>query len=215
MKILGLDLSTHIGYAVLCSEKGLLEHGTLHVPKIVTDSNYPEDYILYKRAELAAAIVHDLYVQNSPDKVIIEETNLGRNRFDQKLLEFIHCLVLAWAEGNSPEKIVDKIRYVDSSAWRKALDLRLSKEQSKHNKSVKEAKKQKKKLSGGLARGKIGKKHLSVWWCNQTFGLKLKLKDNDMADAICLAMYGLKKETQFKVSTKISPEELYEKAFKK
>jgi hypothetical protein len=36
-------------------------------------------------------------------------------------------------------------------------------------------------------RGKIGKKHLSVRYVNDIFGLDFKIKDNDIADSICLA----------------------------
>jgi hypothetical protein len=213
MKILGLDLSTHIGYSVLCSEKGLLEHGTFDIPRQGHSSEQPMDYAFYKNAEIAAAFAHKMYIENKPDFIYIEQTNAGSNRFSQKQLEFIHCMILAWGEANLPEKIIEKIRYVDTSAWRAHLKIRLSKEQSKHNKAVREARKKGQKIVGGVTRGKITSKHLAVWWSNQTFGLKLKLKDNDAADAIAVAHYGLNKEST--PTVKITPEELFTKAFVK
>lgn len=40
---------------------------------------------------------------------------------------------------------------------------------------------------------KVTYKHLAVKYVNDTFNLKLKTKDNDLADAVCLASYFLKK----------------------
>jgi hypothetical protein len=35
-------------------------------------------------------------------------------------------------------------------------------------------------------KGKVTKKHLSVRWVNETFGFNMKVKDNDICDAVCL-----------------------------
>ena len=67
---------------------------------------------------------------------------------------------------------------MDPSQWRKILEMRLSKEQKENNKLV----------SKGVKRGRITKKHLSVEMANARFNLKLKLKDNDIADACNLAV---------------------------
>lgn len=46
----------------------------------------------------------------------------------------------------------------------------------------------------GKVKGKVGTKQLSVNFVNETFSLKLKLKDNDIADAICLGAAFIKKK---------------------
>jgi hypothetical protein len=52
----------------------------------------------------------------------------------------------------------------------------MNKEDLKNNRDVKAGKK----------RGKISKKHLAVRMVNEKYGKKLKLKDNDEADAILM-----------------------------
>jgi hypothetical protein len=74
----------------------------------------------------------------------------------------------------------EKVTYVDTSRWRSVLSIKLSKEQRENNKLVKKK----------LKRGKITWKHLSVSFINERYGLKLKLKDNDQCDALCLCLYG-------------------------
>ena len=75
------------------------------------------------------------------------------------------------------------IKYVRTQSWRSAVDLKMTNDDKEHNKLVKE----------GKARGKIGKKHLSVRMVNSLFGLKLKLKDNDIADSILIGLSAYKK----------------------
>ena len=119
-----------------------------------------------------AQYVINLWVKYHPDFVVIENTQLGRNRHSQRLLEWIHKDVL---EALNFYQI--KPRYLEPSIWRCALGLRMTKEELKHNRQVKL----------GEAKGKITKKHLSVRFVNLTYGLNLLLKDNDIADAIGLA----------------------------
>lgn len=121
----------------------------------------------------------------NPDFIYIEQTNLGKNRESQKLLEFIHCSVLYILHK---EGYGQKIRYVDTSAWRSKLKVRMTKEDSAHNKLVK----------AKAIRGKITTKHLAVRWVNDKYDLNLKLKDNDIADAISVATYGFIYEKQNK-----------------
>ncbi len=175
MKILGLDMSTKTGYAVLAD--GVLTSMGLLKEEPVTIPGLAEDYSVHRRAVNMAEKVWQLVNKERPDLIVIEQTNAGRFRSSQKQLEFIHCLVLQALLLNGFES---RVRYVDTSAWRSALSIKLTKEQRKHNKLVK----------AKSARGKVTPKHLAVSHVNQTFGLSLKMKDNDIADAICLAEYG-------------------------
>lgn len=129
---------------------------------------YP--YNLVDAANDIAIKVSELAKDIGPDIIVIENTVKGRNRHTQRILEFIHFCVLTILRGKW------EIVYMDPSQWRKNIALRLSNDDKENNKEV----------SKGLKRGKITKKHLSVRHVNDNYKLKLKLKDNDIADSICL-----------------------------
>lgn len=175
MKVLGLDMATKTGYAVVVDGK-LEQHG------LIPNSNmeYPNDIAnirsLKKAMDMAAKVLAKIQ-EVSPDLIIIEETNQGSFRSTQKLLEFIHAFVLFNILNNG---FSEKVNYVDTSKWRSVLQIRLSKDQKKHNKTVKD----------GKAKGKVTPKHLAVAWANATYGLELLKKDHDIADAIALATFG-------------------------
>lgn len=175
MKILGLDVSTKTGFAVL--QDGVLVSSGLLKAEAVYQDKLAEDFSILQRAEDMSSKLLDLVKQNKPNFIFIEQTNSGRFRTSQKQLEFIHCLLLSKLNTLG---CADVVRYVDTSKWRSSLQIRLTKSQREHNKNVKNKK----------ARGKITPKHLAVAWANDTFGLSLKKKDNDIADAICLAVFG-------------------------
>lgn len=177
MRILGLDMSTKTGYAVL-------DNGTLVDKGLITADSKPtdgflkglvEDYTFLSDAHWISTRIAKLI--GGIDYIYIEQTNIGKNRTSQKQLEFVHCMVL-----NNLRKlsVADRVRYVDTSAWRSELKVRMTKDDTKHNKLVKAKK----------IRGKITTKHLAVRWANETYGLDLLLKDNDIADAIAVATYG-------------------------
>jgi len=186
MKVLSLDLSTKTGFAVLTDGK-LETYGTyvegksVSVPAVCSRI---DAYSYIYRAKKIAQFCITMALKHNPDIIAIEETNRGRARFSQKQLEFVHYAVLdALNVGNLPSKI----SYVDTSAWRSGLKIYLSKDQRAHNKAVRQKK----------VRGKLTSKHLSVNYVNAFFGLALKLKDNDAADAINIALFifnKLKKE---------------------
>jgi hypothetical protein len=181
---LGLDLSTKPGIA-------LAEHSTVgQLPVLIDRKSYqvkvegtfPFDAI--DAAEKVADIVQEWYERHSPDKVIIEQSNKGRSRYTQKKLEFIHSAVLRRLRLKGAY-----ILYIDTSEWRRLLEQKLSKEDRKNNAAVSKAKKTDdfhaaKKAAG--VKGRITGKHLAVNWCNAFYDLGLKMKDNDVADAICL-----------------------------
>ncbi len=177
MKVLALDISTKTGWSYFESADSFPLYGTLHVK--VEDFNvndhpelspkYPFNIVI--AADEMARQILDLYIKFLPDIVIIENTVKGRNRHTQRILEFLHKAVL--------DRFKDmrmKLKYIDPSRWRSVLEIRLSNDDKINNKLVNQGKK----------RGKITKKHLSVRAVNSLYNLKLKLKDNDIADSICL-----------------------------
>ena len=179
MKVLGLDLSTHVGYAVIDGAK-LIVYGTEHVENFKAKPNPSDvpDYDKVKTAQEVAFKVLTFVHAHNIDLVIIEQTNPGKFRTAQKELEFIHFAVVNALQQDKliahPDLIV---KYIDTSKWRSLLGVKLTKEQRLHNKAVK----------AKTVRGKITPKHLAVAWANKTFSLELLQKDHDAADAICMA----------------------------
>lgn len=187
MRILALDLSTNPGYAVMDFKDGVPSLVFFKSQKAICTVKNPviEDHRLLGNARNVREQVAELVKNFAPDYIVIEQTNQGKNRTTQKQLEFIHCLVLDLLEPN-----INKIIYMDSSAWRSTLGMKLTKDQRNHNKKIRLKKPNYlAEIKGIMPRGKITWKHLSVFWVNKTFPqLNFKLKDNDMADAICMAM---------------------------
>lgn len=193
MTILALDVSTHTGYAVITDGK-LVDWGLIEVSspgiwsKDLKDRPLTPEYAYIGEGHLLGVHVVKLLKKHPVDLIYIEQTNQGRNRTTQKQLEFIHCILLEHlrlCEGIDSD-YPSKVRYVDTSAWRSGLNIKMSKDQRKHNKAVKDKK----------VRGKITPKHLVVAWVNDKFGLKLKLKDNNEADAIAMAQFGLEESAK-------------------
>ena len=115
-------------------------------------------------------------MDKKPDHIVIENSVKGRNRHTQRLIEWIHFCVVKLLQ-------ITPFSYLDPSEWRCSVGLRLNKDQKKNNQDV----------SKGKKRGRIGKKHLAVNMVNEKYDLKLKLKDNDQADAILLGLaYSIK-----------------------
>lgn len=192
MRVLALDISTHAGYAVLDGEMG--QKPTLecmgiaqNLETVLAQGPYPWCYVA--AATKLALQLWNLAFKYKPDVIVIEETNLGRNRYTQKLLEFIHFDTLMQLHS-----LLDttKVIYISSSEWRSNLGLLMSKEDKKNNALLSKAKrvaaaagaKLDKKALG--VRGRVSKKHLAIRYVNENFGLNLKVKDNDIADAISL-----------------------------
>lgn len=176
MKILALDISSKTGYSVF-QDGHLTDYGQVRVEiENFNVNDYPEKapgypFNLMSSSKRMSELIIELERTHDPDLVVIENTVRGKNRHTQRFLEFIHCHVLGSLRSRR-----EQIKYLDPSEWRSVLSIRLSKDDKKNNSNV----------SRGLKRGRIGKKHLSVRYANQKFGMALKLKDNDTADAICL-----------------------------
>ncbi len=185
MRVLAVDASTKCGWALFVDGK-LTESGALP-PVFVEDFNVNKDphlspyypyNVVYGARKVASQIVALSY-RTDPDQIVVENTNKGKNRHTQRILEFIHYVLLS--------KFEDRpwlIRYMDTSEWRKIVGLWMNKDDKKNNREV----------SSGKKRGKITKKHLSVRMVNEKFNKSLKLKDNDEADAILLGLAFVNKE---------------------
>jgi Holliday junction resolvasome RuvABC endonuclease subunit len=176
--VLSLDLSTKSGWALFENGKykssGALERVSV-VDFNVNDfpnksPSYP--FNVLDAAEKVCDLVRALLSETNPDHIVVENTVKGQNRHTQRILEFCHYAVLT-----EIRKRETPLTYMDPSEWRSIVQLRLTSEDKKNNKEV----------SKGKKRGRIGKKHLSVRFVKELFGIDLKLKNNDEADAILLA----------------------------
>lgn len=175
--ILALDLSTKTGWAFFNAVGKLEDYGQVVVE--VEDfnvNNYPNlskkyPYNIVSASNEMAEHILNLVECFEPEVVVIENTVRGRNRHTQRILEWVHKAVLDYLE-----EYCSKIMYLDPSDWRRILNMRLTKEDKKHNREV----------SQGKKRGRLTRKHLSVRMVNEQYNLELKLVDNDIADAIAL-----------------------------
>lgn len=195
MKILSFDISSKTGWALLEGDRApdavpsILERGRVTVQdlgfeSVIAAGQYPWSFIDVARA-MAGQIV-ELTRKYEPDHIVIEDTSESKNRFAQKLLEWIHFATLTAMLAAFGGLVAEKLTYVQVGSWRSTLDLRMSKADKKNNASVSAAKRAGvSKASLGL-KGKVTKKHLALRFVEEKFKLKLKVKDNDIADSICL-----------------------------
>jgi hypothetical protein len=179
--VLSLDISSKTGFAILNDSAEIVTRGTFYVQDPGVDIAGPQEYRYIWQSQTLGRFVVNIAHEFNVSTIVIEQTNRGKNRTTQKHLEFLHYGVLY---ALAMEGMNDKIVYVNTSEWRSGLEIRYSTEQRKHNKLVKAKK----------ARGKLTMKHLAVQFVNAKYGLKLLQKDNDQADAICMALYVLKKK---------------------
>lgn len=188
MRVLAIDYSTHAGWAVFDDGK-LIAYGTLHLGQGIKDFGaYPWNYPSCARAQ-AEKIGNEVIAKWNPDHVVIEETNGSKNRYTQKLLEFLHFALLMWLAGRRADVV-----YVNTNDWRSNLGIWLTKEQKKANAKLARAKRAAEEKGVPLdrkalgIRGKVTRKHAAVNYVNERFGLSLRQKDNDAAEAICIGL---------------------------
>jgi hypothetical protein len=191
---LAFDISTKTGYSVFHQNKATQEitlknYALERLQKDLKNyGEYPWNY-LYAARDLSANLAK-IVAEVNPDVIVIEETNKGRNRYSQKILEFLHNSLLISLDKYRKDTLTPAVFYLNSSEWRGRLGLKLSKEDKVNNKILKNAKdfseasKTKLDKSKLGVRGKIGKKHIAIRWVNATYDLNLKMKDNDIADSI-------------------------------
>lgn len=221
-RTLALDVSTHTGYAVLDSEGGeragapattitLVTSGKLDLPRPGDfGDTYPWNYM--HAAKAAAEKLVELVVQMGPDVIVVEETNLGKQRYSQKLLEFLHyALMNLIGEKTTAGAVSAPVFYLTSSEWRSHLGMKMTKGDKKNNQRRKlamerhtaymatfvpsvnaQGKTSKPKSLHSFKKdlgvsGKVDWKDLSVRFANEKYGKNFEKVDNDESDAICLA----------------------------
>lgn len=189
-RILALDVSTKTGWASMVSgpnDIALEAYGT--IPQIHTPfGQYPASFIDW--AYQCFAKIEELIDRFAPDVLVIEETVAGsKGVYTQKILEFIHFLLAKFIKESSIKAI-----YLLTGEWRSQVGCKMTKEESKHNLTVKKYKKKNDtKIAydeNGKRIGRLTKKHINVRRANEVFGkfLKepLKKKDEDTADSLLL-----------------------------
>jgi hypothetical protein len=197
-RILALDVSSKTGFAVLDVDEDsnpvgiqLSDCGLIRMPVPLDEAGiYPWNYITSSKK--MGAELCKLVAKYGPRVVVIEETNRGKQRYSQKLLEFLHGALLNNLSNITNGVQTPAVFYLSTSEWRSRLGIRLSKEDKKNNGKLNRAK----RIAGGNIRlvdkkslgirGKVTPKHLAVKHVNEEFGLNFKVKDNDIADSICL-----------------------------
>jgi len=190
-RVLALDMSTKTGWASMIStEKGIILEAYGQVPQIhtPTETAYPENFVDW--AYLVYAEVVKLIDLHAPDVLVIEETAAGSKAiYTQKILEWIHFLV---AKLIKECKI--RVVYLMTEQWRRETGCLMSKDESKHNKKVREYKSKNKTTIArdidGKRIGRITRKHVNIRRANEVFGEFLKTplrkKDEDTADSLLL-----------------------------
>ena len=189
-RILSLDISSKTGWASMVSTKESLdleEYGTapqIHEPA----GQYPASYVDWAYACFSQIL--DLIDRFAPDVLVIEETCAGSKAvYAQKFLEWVHFLLAKFIKETKIRAI-----YLLTGAWRSEAGSKMTKEESKHNKTVREYKdKNGTKFAydaKGKRIGKLTKKHINVRRANEVFGKFLKVplrkKDEDTADSLLL-----------------------------
>lgn len=190
--VFGLDLSYHAGWCVFdTGTEKLVSSGTIHLDGELDDYGaFPHNY--QAAAEHQAIAVFEKIEAVGEKLVVIEAINKGKNRWSQLRLDMLHGEILRRLKDYT-------VVYIDSSAWRKTMDIKLDKAGRKNNANVAKAKKLKVSKKSLGVKGKIGKKHLAIAKVNEmieegVLDLKgpLKLKDNDLAESCLLTLAYLK-----------------------
>lgn len=185
-KVLSLDVSSKTGYSVQNISKDgciLLDYGLLG-PYPKPEGNYPNDY--YHWANICASNIIKKIYEINPTVIVVEQVSKGsKNHLSQLLLDWIHYLLAHFFIDQGIQPI-----YYQTGFWRSAIGIKLTKEEKKKNALIRKTRKATgaavvKDLNGKRI-GLTGKKHANVRVANELYGLSLKLKDEDKADAICL-----------------------------
>ena len=137
-KILTLDMSTKTGWSHMISKDSgieLISYGQ-YEPIPEPEGQYPENYVDWAHKVFEDQIIV-LISRFSPDILVIEETCAGsKSVYSQKILEWIHFLVAKFIKESRIKAI-----YLLTGAWRTEVGCKMTKEESSHNKKVREYKK--------------------------------------------------------------------------
>jgi hypothetical protein len=191
VKVLALDISTKTGWAIFEDGKPV-SWGTLFPDKELKDfGSYPASYVKWARHltnRLCSEIVYPFRSANAQEEfaVVIEETNASRQNYSQKILEYLHFCICEYFDKCEIVPI-----YVRTGEWRRATESKMSKEEKALNAKIARIKKKTgKKLAkiDGKVVGKKGRKHVALRVVHEIFGIELKRKEEDAADALLLGL---------------------------
>lgn len=194
MKIIALDLSTKPGWAYFVDGE-LKEYDTLFLDRGLADFGvYPFGYI-----ECARFVVKRLFDQvidtHEFDHIVIEETTAGKNNYSQKILEFIHFLVISTLQAQS----VHAISYIRTGVWRKITNSNQNEEEKKYNARYRAAKKKKSEGDKTRVRGKEGelmakldRKDYALRSFKEHFNVELPKKMEDACEAALIGLAFIK-----------------------
>ena len=204
MKLLALDISTNSGWALLeqvdDNQPTLQSYGVIAKEKTALEyeGGYPKCY--RRAAKTLAVLLVALVKIHRPDEVVVEETNRARAVYSQKVLEWIHLYFQQAWDGDLDFENRPEAKYIRTGVWRGALGLKKPLDAKKNDLLLKKAKTlaatgqcslaEAKKRVG--VRGKWNKKMLAVNYVNALYNLNWKLKQNDIAEAVCLGLAYLK-----------------------
>jgi len=202
--VIGLDLSTKPGYAILADGERLAS-GTSRPPSPLSSmkGEYPFTYVGFTQSVvenlLYKVMTHIQFskLQNSDvDVIVIEETTASSQNYSQKILEFIHYEFLKTVTAIFPEA---KVVYIRDLVWKKANDAHMNAEEKKNNLKLSRLKKKKaeenpnlkkiivKKDTDGTPIKKVSRQDAYIRKANEIFSLDLKLENEDEAAALLLA----------------------------
>lgn len=155
-------------------------------------SNHPYDFLLYVSGYIDQ-LVSEINARHwfiELDVMLLEQTNKGRDRWRQKLLEWLHHELCQRFSDKAPFKI----KYIDTMAWRRILGIKVSRIDKKENRRIRKFNKEAKEKGETMIQGITKDKDVAIEFCEKTFNLSMKKKDHNVADSICLGFAYLKKE---------------------
>lgn len=189
-RILALDISSKTGWSFMTTKDKTLILGAYGQIKAISEpeGQYPTNFVDW--AYLIFNKILELINQFAPDVLVIEETCAGsKSVYSQKILEWAHFLVAKFIQETNI-----KVCYLLTGEWRVLTNCKMTKEESKHNKKVRDYKKKNKtrlaKDENGKIIGKKTKKHVNIRRANEIFGKflarPLQKKDEDTCDSLLL-----------------------------
>ena len=194
MRILVFDISGSTGYAEFDSENPTkpVDYGIIKLTQPAKKfAPHPWGYVV--AALWLANKMVEMVKTRKPEVVVVEETNGARARFTQKFLEYCHFAFLYTLDRAAATWAgIPKVVYVNTSDWRRKMDVRLSDEDKRQNarlsrnkrKAADRGTKLDKKALG--IKGRVTIKHVAIRRANELFGFQLLAKDDDIADALLI-----------------------------
>lgn len=174
---------------MISTDEGVILEAHGMVPAIhQPEGDYPGVFVDW--AQLIFDEIRILIYRFNPDILVIEETCAGsKGVYTQKILEFSHFLLAKYIKESKIKSI-----YLLTGAWRSEVGAKMTKEESKHNKYVREYKEKHNSKRAYDINGKLiglkTKKHINIRRANEIFGKFLKTplrkKDEDTADSLLL-----------------------------